>query len=118
MSSPSMLDDRSEDPSLLADLEAISRLRPDRVLRLRGLRTVAPEGASEAEPEAFELLVFRGFSSSTTHPIAVDPDQPVLPGGVVIGTAELLRAPLNPTAEERLAGPLPPQAFRDPQAWL
>lgn len=116
MASPLLPDDLSGDPTLLADLEAISRSRPDRVLRLRGLRTV-PEGEA-VEPEAFELLVFRGFSSSTTHPITFDPDQPVLPGGVAISTAELLRAPLNPAAEEGLAGPLPPQAFRDPQAWL
>lgn len=97
---------------LLADLEPLSRERPDRVLRLRG-ELVLPA----AEPEPYELVLFRGFSSSTTHPTSFDPDQPVLPAGVRITSAELLRAPLNPAAEERLAGPVDPELFRDPQAW-
>lgn len=103
----------SGDRSLLADLEEISRARADRVLRLRGALALP---AAAAEP--FELLLFRGFSSSTTHPTSFDPDQPVLPAGVLLASAELLRAPLNPAAEERLAGPVGPEVFRDPQAWL
>ena len=98
--------------ALLLELEEISRTRPDRVLRLRGELALS---ATEVEP--FELLLFRGFSSSTTHPTSFDPDQPVLPAGVLIPSAELLRAPLNPAAEECLAGPVDPQVFRDPQAW-
>ena len=58
----------------LAALEAISRERPDRVLRLRG---ELPGDAGSWEP--FELLIFRGFSSSVSHPTAFDPDQPALP---------------------------------------
>lgn len=103
--------------ALLADLEAISRQRPDRVLRLSGRLTPAA-AETTADPEELELLIFRGFSSSTTHPTAFDPDQPVLSGGVAFSGAELLRAPLNPAAEERLAGPLEPHHFRQPQAWL
>jgi hypothetical protein len=100
------------DGSLLADLEEISRTCADRVLRLRGELALPA-----AEPEPYELLLFRGFSSSTTHPTSFDPDQPVLPVGVRIASAELLRAPLNPAAEERLAGPVDPELFRDPKAW-
>ena len=103
--------------ALLADLEAISRQRPDRVLRLRGRLTPAAADTTAA-PEALELLIFRGFSSSTTHPTAFDPDQPVLSGGLALSGAELLRAPLNPAAEELLAGPLEPQHFLEPEAWL
>jgi hypothetical protein len=91
----------------IAALEACSRSRPDRVLRLRG--------RLDAEP--YELLIFRGFSSSTTHPTGFDPDRPVLPDGVRIETAELLAGPLNPAAEQLLAGPEPPGRFLDPTAW-
>jgi len=98
--------------ALIRDLEVLSREHPHRVLRLRG-RVVAGDGA--AEP--FELLIFRGFSSSTTHPTAFDPDQPVLPADVVIDAAELLAGPLNPAAEQRLAGPAAPEQFLDPAAW-
>ena len=91
----------------IAELEAQSRSRPDRVLRLRG----------QLAGEPYELLIFRGFSSSTTHPTGSDPDQPVLPADVLIEAAELLAGPLNPAAEQVLVGPLPPGAFRDPLCW-
>lgn len=95
-------------PNLLAALEANSRDRPDRVLRLRG----------RFAQEPLEVLIFRGFSSSTTHPTAFDPDQPLLADGAVIESAELLLAPLNPSAEQWLAGPAPVDRFLDPASWL
>jgi hypothetical protein len=99
--------------SLLARLEELSRGRPDRVLRLSGNLPAEPGG----EPEAFELLIFRGFSSSTTHPTAFDPDRPALPEGSTITGAELLQGPLLPGVEVLLAGPSPVAAFLDSAAW-
>ena len=98
--------------SLLPALEAISRDHPDRVLRLRGV--VIGDGGDR---EALEVLMFRGFSSSTTHPTQFDPDQSVLPKGAVIEMGELLTGPLNPEQEKRVAGPMPAQAFKDPNLW-
>ena len=128
-----MTTDRPPSPptvaALLAALEEISRGRADRVLRLRGRLSVDAEGlpvdtteaaetAETAETEdAFELLIFRGFSSSVTHPTAFDPDRPALQEGAVISSAELLAGPLNPLQERRLAGPQPVEAFLDPAAW-
>jgi hypothetical protein len=91
----------------IASLEAISRGIPGRVLRLRG----------RLGEEPYELLIFRGFSSSTTHPTGSDPDQPVLPAAVEITTAELLQAPLTPAAEVLLAGPAPVECFLESAAW-
>ncbi len=87
--------------ALLARLEGISRDRPDRVLRLLG-RLPADPANDRPEPEPFELLIFRGFSSSVTHPTAFDPDQPALPEGTRVETAELLEGPLRPGAERLL----------------
>lgn len=102
---------------LLSQLETISRSRPDRVLRLQGtLPASEAEGASG--PEAFELLIFRGFSSSVTHPTAFDPDQPALPAGARLERAELLQGPLDPREERPVAGPMAPEALLDPEAWL
>ena len=98
---------------LLPSLEALSRDRPDRVLRLLG--TVQ---SAEGAEEALEILIFRGFSSCTTHPTDFDPDRTVLPDGAVIQTAELLRGPLNPQREERLIGPLPPDQLIDADRWI
>ena len=100
--------------SLLARLEAVSRDRPDRVLRLRGAWLSAEAGSSS---EPCELVIYRGFSSSTTHPIAFDPDEPALPAGAVFDQAELLVGPLNPAAEQVLVTSASPEHFAEPQAW-
>ncbi len=103
--------------SLLARLEAISRGRPDRVLRLRGTLPSSADEGDDGTGEAFELLIFRGFSSSVTHPTDFDPDQPALPEGARVESAELLQGPLNPVAERIVAGPLDPEHFLDPAHW-
>jgi len=97
---------------LLQALEAISRDRADRVVRLGG-RVITASG----EIEALEVLIYRGFSSCTTHPTAFDPDTCVLPEGGVIETAELLVGPLQPQQEQRLLGPIPAQALLNPARW-
>jgi hypothetical protein len=113
---------------LLARLEAISRERPDRVLRLRGtLRALPPEAVREggedlaaaaAPVEPCELVIYRGFSSSTTHPTAFDPDQPALPETTRLSRPESLQAPLRPgEAEGLLAGPGAVAMFLEPGAW-
>ena len=102
---------------LLPALEAISRDRPDRVLRLRGVVRSAVDVDLDVG-EALEVLIFRGFSSCTTHPTDFDPDQSVLPEGAELETAELLRGPLNPQREELLIGPLPPEQLTDVGRWI
>jgi hypothetical protein len=107
----------SEIRPLLAALEAISRSRPDRVLLLRG--TLPSDPAQEhSAAELFELLIFRGFSSSVTHPTAFDPDQPALPQGAEIVDADLLEGPLNPAHPRVLAGPRPVEAFLELAGWM
>ena len=101
------------DPGWIGRFETVSRDRPDRVLRLRG--RVEMDGEA---PVSFELLIFRGFSSSTTHPTAFDPDQPALPETTRLISAEILQAPLRPgEAEGLLAGPGPVALFLEPGAW-
>ena len=95
------------DRELVQQLEERSRLQPDRVVRLTGL----------VEGDAFELLIFRGFSSSTTHPTAFDPDATVLPDGTQLQRAELLQGPLNPDAEIVLVGPISPDELLAQASW-
>lgn len=92
---------------LIEALEQRSRLHPDRVVRLHGRLADQP----------FELLIFRGFSSSTTHPTDFDPDAPVLPEGTRLEQAELLQGPLNPEAAQVLAGPMDPAALLAQASW-
>jgi hypothetical protein len=86
------------DIDLVLQLEERSRQEPDRVVRLTG----------NVDGEPFELLIFRGFSSSTTHPTAFDPDASVLPPETRLEQAELLQGPLNPSGAVVLAGPMAP----------
>lgn len=95
------------DVELVQQLEERSRLAPDRVVRLKG--TVFNE--------PFELLIFRGFSSSTTHPTAFDPDASVLPDGTSLERAELLQGPLNPVNSSVMAGPMAPSDLLAQVRW-
>ena len=85
------------DHDLVQRLEERSRDHADRLVRVSGL----------VGDEPFQLLIFRGFSSSTTHPTTFDPDASVLPAGTQLQQAELLQGPLNPSSESILAGPMP-----------
>ena len=95
------------DQALVQALEERTRLQPQRVVRLRGKVGDVP----------FELLIFRGFSSSTTHPTAFDPDASVLPDGTCLVQAELLQGPLSPAQEVLLAGPMPPNDLVAQASW-
>ena len=92
---------------LVLQLEERSRQEPDRVVRLTG----------NVDVEPFELLIFRGFSSSTTHPTAFDPDASVLPPKTRLEQAELLQGPLNPSEALVLAGPFAPAALLAQASW-
>ena len=96
-----------ESTALVQELEERTRLSPDRVVRLHGF----------VLDEPFELLIFRGFSSSTTHPTAFDPDASVLPDGTLLDWAELLQGPLDPSGETRLVGPVNPEDLLAQASW-
>ena len=51
---------------LINSLEKISSEIPDRILKLEGFIQ------KENQQEQLEIIIFRGFSSSTTHPIEID----------------------------------------------
>ena len=95
------------DIDLVQQLEERSRQEPDRVVRLTG----------NVDVEPFELLIFRGFSSSTTHPTAFDPDASVLPPKTRLEQAELLQGPLNPSNAVVLAGPMAPVDLLVQASW-
>lgn len=43
-----------------------------------------------------QIIVFRGFSSSLTHPTPADPEEPLIPPGAELKTIDRVRAPYNP----------------------
>ena len=54
---------------LINSLEKISSEIPDRILKLEGFIL------KESQKEQLEILIFRGYSSSTTHPIELDSEK-------------------------------------------
>ena len=63
---------------LIKNLEKISSDIPNRILKLEGLIV------KENHKEQLEILIFKGFSSSTTHPIEVDSEKKVIKFSYII----------------------------------
>jgi hypothetical protein len=53
---------------------------------------------ARVETELQEIMIFKGFSSSLTHPTAFDPDIPVLSEDAVILTIDRLQSPYTPNS--------------------
>ena len=47
----------------------------------------------------FEILIFKGFSSSTTHPIEIDLEKKVIPHTYILTNFKLYKAPLTETED-------------------
>ena len=74
---------------LIKNLEKISSEIPNRILKLEGFIV------KENHKEQLEILIFKGFSSSTTHPIEIDLEKKVLAFTYVIKNLNLYKAPLT-----------------------
>ena len=78
---------------LIKDLEKISSETPNRILKLEGYIL------KENKKEQLEILIFRGYSSSTTHPIEIDSEKKVIALTYIITNFKLYKAPLTGTEE-------------------
>ena len=78
---------------LLNKLENISSLIPNRVLKLEGYIL------KENQKEQLEIIIFRGFSSSTTHPIEIDLEKKFIAFNYILTNFKLYKAPLKETED-------------------
>ena len=74
---------------LINSLEKISSENPDRILKLEGFIL------KENQKEKLEIIIFRGYSSSTTHPIEIDSEKKVITLSYTITNFKLYKAPLT-----------------------
>ena len=74
---------------LINSLEKISSEVPDRILKLEGFIL------KENHKEQLEIIIFNGFSSSTTHPIEIDLEKKVLEFSYSLTNFKLYEAPLK-----------------------
>ena len=78
---------------LINSLEKISSEIPNRILKLEGFII------KENYQEQLEILIFKGFSSSTTHPIEIDLEKKVITSSYIITRFKLYKAPLKETED-------------------
>jgi len=79
--------------NLINNLEKISSEMPNRILKLECFIL------NENHKEQLEILIFKGFSSSTTHPIEIDLEKKVITRSYTITNFKLYKAPLTDTEE-------------------
>ena len=74
---------------LINNLEKISSEIPNRILKLQGFIL------KDNNREQLEILIFKGFSSSTTHPIEIDLEKKVITFPYILTNFKLYEAPLT-----------------------
>ena len=84
---------KMEEIDLLNNLEKISSTIPNRILKVKGYIY------KENQKEQLEIIIFKGFSSSTTHPIEIDSEKKVITLSYTITNFKLYKAPLIETKE-------------------
>ena len=78
---------------LINSLEKISSEIPNRILKLEGFLR------KENQKEQVEIIIFRGYSSSTTHPIEIDLEKKVIELTYILTNFKLYKAPLTETKD-------------------
>ena len=79
--------------NLINNLEKISSEIPDRILKLEGFISKANH------KEQLEIIIFKGFSSSTTHPIEIDLEKKVFDFDFKLTNFRLYKSPIKGTED-------------------
>ena len=79
---------------LVKNLEKISSEIPNRILKIQGYIL------KENHKEQLEIVIFKGFSSSTTHPIEIDLEKKVVEFSYILTNFKLYKAPLKKTKDD------------------
>ena len=97
---------------LLNDLEKISSLIPTRILKIIGYIFNANQ------KEQLEIIIFKGFSSSTTHQIEVDLEKKVIGLRFILTNFKLYKAPLTETKSNFIRENSNSVFFLDKTNWI
>jgi len=95
--------------NLIKELEIISSKLPNRVLKL--------EGIFIHNNEFIEVIIFKGFSSSTTHKIEHDLEKNIINKDFIFTKGELLQAPLRGSEQRIIKTSEDPERFLDKNFW-
>ena len=97
---------------LINNLEKISSKIPNRVLKLEGFIL------RENHKENIEIIIFKGFSSSTTHPIEIDLEKKVIEFSFVLSNFKLYKSPLRETKDNFLRENRNSDFFLNQKNWI
>ena len=97
---------------LINNLEKISSDISNRILKLEGFIL------KDNHQEKLEILIFKGFSSSTTHPIEIDLEKKVITFSYIITNFKLYKAPLKETEDNFIRENQNSVFFLDQKNWI
>ena len=100
------------DINLINYLEKISSRIPNRILKLEGYLL------KENQKELLEIIIFKGFTSSTTHPIEIDLEKKVIGFSFILSNFKLYKAPLTETKENFIRENQNLDFFLNQKNWL
>ena len=103
---------KMEEINLLNNLEKISSLIPNRILKLEGYIL------KKNQKEKLEIIIFKGFSSSTTHPIEIDLEKEVIELRYTITNFKLYKAPYRDAKDNFIRENLNLDFFLNQQNWI
>ena len=106
------LSPKMADIDLLNNLEKISSLIPNRVLKVDGYIL---KGNLK---EQLEIIIFKGFSSSTTHPIEIDLEKKVIEFRYILTNFKLFKAPLKGNEDDLIRENQNAAFFLNQQNWI
>ena len=97
---------------LLNNLEKISSVISNRILKVEGFIL------KENQKEHLEIIIFKGFSSSTTHPIEIDLEKKVVGNRFVLSNFKLYKAPLTENKDNFIRESKNSIYFFDKKNWI
>ena len=97
---------------LVKNLEKISSEIPNRILKIQGYIL------KENQKEQLEIIIFKGFSSSTTHPIEIDLEKKVIKFSYILTNFKLYKAPLKKTKDNFIRENRNSVFFLDNRNWI
>ena len=97
---------------LINNLEKISSVIDNRILKLEGYLLKGNQR------EKLEIIIFKGFSSSTTHQIEIDLEKKVVEFSFVIKNFKLYKAPFKETKDNLIRENQSSVFFLNKKNWI
>ena len=97
---------------LIKNLEKISSEIPNRILKIQGYIL------KKNHKEQLEIIIFKGFSSSTTHPIEIDLEKKFIEFSYILTNFKLYKAPLKKTKDNFIRENRNSVFFLDNRNWI